>query len=76
MSPGRKIFSVVMALFFLAAAVMELFMQMGTEDSGMRTFHRVGFFGFLILSSLEWIWMKVSEPIDLTLKVEDKDKAT
>lgn len=55
-----KLFSVLAALFFILAGVLELYLQSTTQDYGMKTFHRVGFFGWLILANLEFIYLHVS----------------
>ena len=51
----RKVFGLLAAALFIGFSLMEVYLMATTNDLGMKTFHRVGFFGWIILANLEFL---------------------
>ena len=48
-----KWFGFLVSALFIGFSLMEVYLMANSTDMGEKTFHRVGFFGWIILANIE-----------------------
>lgn len=61
MSTSRRVFGLIIVFFFILCSLMEVYLQYHAIDMGGKTYHRIAFFGWMILANLEMMSWKSAE---------------